>query len=417
MVSAKPELLVPAGGMEQLKAALLYGADAVYLGGSRYTMRAGPRNFTLEELKNACALAHDQGVRVYYTCNALLRNEEIPALEEDLAEIAAQGIDGWIVSDMGALMAARRAAPQVPVHSSTQAGVTNYLTANELHRLGVSRVVLARELSLEEIRCIREHTPSSLELEVFVHGAMCVSFSGRCLLSQYLTGRDANRGECAQPCRWKYRLVEEKRPGEYYPIGEDEGGSYILNARDLCAIEFLDQVIRAGASSLKIEGRAKSAYYVAAVTSAYRRALDLWAEDPDHYRCPPELLEEVRKVSHRSYTSGFFFGPPEQGQRLEDGGYLRFWDVAAVVEGYDPETGRLLCRQRNKFSVGDVLEALIPGGRVLPVPVPALFDANGVPIPDTPHPTMEFQLPFGEALPKGTMLRQRRSEEAGGFRE
>ena len=404
----KPELLAPAGDMESFRAALTYGADAVYLGGGSLTMRAGPKNFTPRELEDACALAHGRGAKVYYTCNALPRNEEIPLLEQTLGEARDAGVDAFIAADIGVLMAARRVAPEVAVHVSTQAGVTNYLTAAELHRLGASRVVLARELTLEEIHGIRENTPRSLELEVFVHGSMCVSFSGRCLLSQYLTGRDANRGACAQPCRWNYRLVEEKRPGEYYPIGEDEGGSYILNAKDLCAIGFLDKVIGAGASSLKIEGRAKSAYYVAAVTGAYRQAVDLWAGDPGGYRCPPWLEEEVRKVSHRAYTSGFFFGPPDRGQRLEDGGYLRLWDVVAVVEGYDPTAGRLLCRQRNKFAVGDTLEALIPGARPREIQVPALFDGAGEPMDSTPHPDMAFQLPCGGPLPRGAMLRRER---------
>lgn len=404
----RPELLAPAGDMDCLRAALQYGADAVYLGGQSFTMRAGARNFSPQELKEACTLAHSRGSAVHYTCNALLRNDEVPQLESTLREVRDAGVDALIVADMGVLMTARRVVPEVEVHVSTQVGVTNYLTANELHRLGASRVVLARELTLEDIRGIRENTPDSLDLETFVHGAMCVSFSGRCLLSQYFTGRDANRGDCAQSCRWQYHLVEEKRPGQYYPIGEDEGGSYILNAKDLCTIDFLDQIIAAGVTSLKIEGRAKTPYYVAAITGAYRQALDLWAQNPGEYHCPPWLLEEVTKVSHREYSPGFFFGPPAGGQRTRDSRCLRTWDVVAVVEGYDPATRRLLCRQRNKFQVGDRLEVLLPGVPPRPLTVEALFDAQGSPIPSTPHATMAFHLPYPQALPPGAMLRQQR---------
>lgn len=407
MQDKRPEVLAPAGDMERLDAALRFGADAVYLGGRLHNMRASTKSFDAQELSEACQKAHTQGVKVYFTCNTLLRNEEVPGLSGYLGEAADCGVDAFIVSDIGVLMQARKTAPAVAVHISTQAGVTNYLTARELFELGATRVVLARELLLEEIRGIRENTPPELEMECFVHGAICVSFSGRCLLSQYLTGRDANRGECAQPCRWSYYLSEEKRPGELFPICEEEGASYILNARDLCLIEHLDKLYAAGIRSFKIEGRAKSAYYTAVVTGAYRRAVDLLMRDPEHYRCPPELLEEVRRVSHRAYCEGFLFGPPEPGQCYRDGGYLRPWEVMAVVEGYDAERGRLLCIQRNKFSVGDVLELLTPDGELLLLTVSELYDAQGEAVISAPHPTMRCCIPYAHPVPQGSILRGR----------
>ncbi len=277
-----PEVLVPAGDMERLEAALRYGADAVYLGGKQHSMRSAPKNFTLEELAAGCKKAHAQGVRVYCTVNTLLKNEEVEALPAYLHDLAGCGVDAVILADMGVLMLCRREVPELEVHISTQAGVTNYLTARELYKLGAKRVVLARELSLEEIRGIRQNTPPELELEYFVQGAMCVSFSGRCLLSNYFTGRDGNRGECAQPCRWRYHLVEETRPGQYFPISEEENGTYILNAKDLCLLPHLDKLRDAGVDSFKIEGRAKSAYYVAVAANAYRCAADLLKNEVTH---------------------------------------------------------------------------------------------------------------------------------------
>ena len=334
MVKTKPEVLVPAGDRERLEAALRFGADAVYLGGKLFNMRAGTKSFTQEELAEAVTLTHSYGKRLYLTCNTLLTNEEVELLPRYLAEAQEMGVDAAIVSDVGVLMAAHRAVPQLDLHISTQAGVTNRLTATELFRLGAKRVVLARELPLTEIEGVCRGIPEELEVEVFVHGAMCMSVSGRCLLSQYLTGRDANRGACTQPCRWKYALMEEKRPGQYYPVEEDGGYSYILNAKDLCLIEHLDKLAEAGVHSFKIEGRAKSAYYTAVTAGAYRAATDLMWQDPAHYICPEWLREEVTKVSHRDYTTGFLFGPPENGQCYETGGYIRRWEVAGVVTGF-----------------------------------------------------------------------------------
>ena len=408
MAFSTPEVLAPAGDMERFLAALRYGADAIYLGGKQHNMRASTRSFTVEELAQAVSLAHQQGVKVYFTCNTLPVNEEIPQLESYLAQIAQTGVDAFIVADIGVMMAARRAAPETAVHISTQAGVTNYLTAAELYRLGASRVVLARELSLEDIRCIRENTPPQLELECFVHGAMCMSFSGRCLLSDYFVGRSANRGECAQPCRWSYYLMEEKRPGQYFPVFEDERGSYILNAKDLCLIESLDQLCRAGVSSLKIEGRAKSAYYVAVVTNAYRNAVDLYQKDPDHYQLPQWLLEETRKVSHRDYSTGFLYGRPGEAQCYQSGGYIRQWDVVAVVERW--EKGRLYCVQRNRFYEGDRLEALSPRGKPVELTARDLRGESGDSIACTNHAAAPFSMAWESPLPEGTILRAPKEE-------
>ena len=408
MAFSTPEVLAPAGDMERFLAALRYGADAIYLGGKQHNMRASTRSFTVEELAQAVSLAHQQGVKVYFTCNTLPVNDEIPQLESYLAQIAQTSVDAFIVADIGVMMAARRAAPETAVHISTQAGVTNYLTAAELYRLGASRVVLARELSLEDIRCIRENTPPQLELECFVHGAMCMSFSGRCLLSDYFVGRSANRGECAQPCRWSYYLMEEKRPGQYFPVFEDERGSYILNAKDLCLIESLDQLCRAGVSSLKIEGRAKSAYYVAVVTNAYRNAVDLYQKDPDHYQLPQWLLEETRKVSHRDYSTGFLYGRPGEAQCYQSGGYIRQWDVVAVVERW--EKGRLYCVQRNRFYEGDRLEALIPRGKPVELTARDLRGESGDSIACTNHAAAPFSMAWESPLPEGTILRAPKEE-------
>lgn len=405
MIDKKPEVLAPAGDRERLEAALRFGADAVYLGGKLFNMRAGTRSFTQEELAEAVKLTHQMGKRLYLTCNTLLNNEEADLLSKYLSEVHEMGVDAAIVSDIGVLMAAHRAVPELELHISTQAGVTNWLTATELHRLGAKRVVLARELPLTEIEELCRRIPRELEVEVFVHGAMCMSVSGRCLLSQYLTGRDANRGACTQPCRWKYALTEEKRPGQYYPVEEDGHYSYILNAKDLCLIEYLDKLAKAGVHSFKIEGRAKSAYYTAVTAGAYRAATDLMWRDPEHYRCPDWLREEVTKVSHRDYTTGFLFGPPEAGQCYETGGYIRRWEVAGVVTGYDAENRRLLCVQRNKFAVGQPLELVLPLQGVRTFTPEKLYDAEGLPVNCVPHAAAPFMMDYPEPLPEGTLLR------------
>ncbi len=394
--------MAPAGDLDRLRAALRYGADAVYLGSTEFGMRASAASFGERELPEAAKLAHAAGSKVYLTCNTLPRNGEIDRMGDFLRWAGSCGVDAFIVTDLGVLSLLREVLPEAEIHISTQTGVVNWRTAVEFYRMGAKRVVLARELSLEEIREIRRRTPEDLELEVFVHGAMCMSVSGRCLLSNYMTGRDANRGQCAQPCRWKYALVEEKRPGQYYPVFEDDSGSYILNAKDLCLLEHLEELIEAGVTSLKIEGRAKSAYYVSAVTNAYRTAVDGYRADPEHWRCPEWLSEEVRKVSHREYTTGFLFGIPDQ--RCTQGGYVRNWDVMAVVDRW--EEGRAFCHQRNKFSAGETLELLEPGVPPEQLPIPELLDADGNAVPDTRHANMAFSFPCPRPIVPGAILRR-----------
>lgn len=401
-----PEVLSPAGDFERLETAVRFGADAVYLGGKAFGMRAASANFGPKDLKKAADHCHRHGVRLYLTCNTLPRNHEINQLPAFFQAAREAGVDALIVADIGVLMEAKRLVPEIDIHISTQAGVVNYLTANELYRLGAKRVVLARELSLEEIRGIRRNTPPELEIECFVHGAMCVSFSGRCLISQYMTHRDANRGECSQPCRWKYHLMEEKRPGEYFPIEERDGGTYLYNARDMCMIEHIPELIQAGISSFKIEGRAKSFYYTACTANAYRTAVDAYLNDPEHYRLPGWLREEVAKVSHRQYCTGFYFGPPEEGQCYEDGGYIRSYDVAAIVKGYSQETGRLSVVQRNRFFEGDRLEVLAPGMEPWEITISALENREGERIESANHPMEEVSFQ-SEEIPEGAILRKK----------
>lgn len=400
-----PEVLSPAGDRERLEAAVRFGADAVYLGGKEFGMRSSPLNFTQEELACAVEYCHGAGVKVYVTCNTVPTNSEMERLPGYLKELERAGVDALIVADIGVMALCKRAAPSLELHVSTQAGVANFVTAAELFHMGASRVVLARELSLDEIARIRENTPPELEIEAFVHGAMCMSFSGRCLLSNYMVGRDANRGECAQPCRWGYYLMEEKRPGQYFPVFEDEGGSYILNARDLCMIEHLDRLAAAGVDSFKIEGRAKSAYYVSVVTNAYRLAVDLYGRDPEHFSLPDWLRDEVYKVSHRRYDTGFYFGRPVDGQCYESGGYIREYDVAAVVDGW--EDGALLCTQRNRFFPGDELEALAPKSRPEALRTGRILDETGAELEAARHPMQRLRLPGLPPFPAGTILRKR----------
>lgn len=373
----KIELLSPAGDMERLQAAVTYGADAVYLGGTAFGMRSGPKNFSVEDLQTACQFAHNCGVKVYLTCNTLPRNGELDQMPAFFRDAQQCGVDAFIIADFGVLTLAKQYAPEVAVHVSTQAGIVNYASANAFYDMGASRVVLARELSLDEIGEIRAQTNPLLELEAFVHGAMCMSFSGRCLLSDYMVGRDANRGDCAQPCRWNYHLMEETRPGQMLPVYQEDGGSYILNAKDLCMIENISALDAAGIHSFKIEGRAKSAYYTAVVTYAYRAAIDGYyaAECSKNYRPDQWILDEVGKISHRTYSTGFYFGPIEKGQVQENGGYIRLWDVAGVYHHYD--CGRLFLSQRNRFFAGDTLEVIEPGKKPFTVEVKDLRDADG----------------------------------------
>lgn len=399
----KLEVLSPAGSPECLQAAADYGADAVYLGGQSFGMRAGPQNFTYETLKEAVEYAHSKNVKVYLTCNTLPRNNEIPHFERFMREAEDCKVDAVIVADLGLLSLVKKFTPDMEIHMSTQTGIVNYVTANELYNMGVKRIVAARELSLEEIAEIRAKTPSGLDIEAFVHGAMCMSFSGRCLISQYLTNRDANRGECAQPCRWSYNLVEETRPGEYYPVAEDGRGTYILNAKDLCMIEHLDKVAAAGVTSFKIEGRAKSSYYVSVVTNAYRMAADILKKSPDGYKLPEWIRDEVFKISHRPYCTGFFFGHPKDCQYYKSSGYIREYDVAAVVD--ECKGGMLYAVQRNKFNRGDEAEILAPGKRFDTFKVGELYNDAGEPIESANHAMMKIKIPCEKEYPKGAIIR------------
>ena len=395
------ELLAPAGDMERLRMSLAYGADAVYLAGTDFGMRSFAGNFTPEELKQAVALCHSRGVAVHVTCNTMPRNGEIARMPEWLEYLQELGVDAAILADVGVLSLLKKHAPRVKAHISTQASVSNYQAAAAWYELGASRVILARELSLDEIREIRAKTPRELEIEAFVHGAMCVSYSGRCLLSNYMTGRDANRGACAQPCRYQYALVEEKRPGEYFPIGEDEGGAYILNSRDMCMIDHIPELIDAGLDSLKIEGRAKSAYYAAVVTGAYRHAIDAALEGQP---LDPVWRDEVEKVSHRPYSTGFYFGEP--GQHTSHSRYVRDWQIMAVVTSCTPD-GTALCELRNKLSAGDELELVGPGLKPVPVTVEGLTDGDGLPIPEARKPQMPFYFRLPIQAPPLSLLRRK----------
>lgn len=398
------EVLSPVGDMERLRAALLFGADAVYLGGKTFGMRSSPANFSLDELRIACELAHAKGKKVYLTCNTLPRNSEIDCFEGFIKEAYDCGIDAAIVSDIGLLDLIKKYTPELEIHISTQAGIVNYASANAFYNMGAKRVVLARELTLEDIAEIRAKTPGELDIECFVHGAICVSFSGRCLLSQYLVGRDANRGECAQPCRWKYALMEEKRPGEYFPISEDETGSYILNAKDMCLIEHLDKLAKAGVTSFKIEGRAKSAYYVSVVTNAYRHAVDVLRQNPDEYILPEWIKQEVYKVSHRMYSDGFYFGRPDNGQYYETGGYIRNYDVVAVIDSC--HDGYAYCTQRNRFFKGDTLEILAPDREPIVYRAERIINESGEEVDVANIATMKLSMPLDVVLPTGSIIRK-----------
>ncbi len=398
----KPELLSPAGDRERLDMALAYGADAVYLAGNAYGMRAFAGNFGREDLAEAVRLAHAQGVRVHVTCNTLARNGEIAALPEYLEFLDGIGADAVIAAGVDVLSLCKRHAPHVQVHMSTQTGITNYEMARVWRELGASRVILARELSLEEVAEICARAPRGLEVECFVHGAMCVSYSGRCLLSNYMTGRDAARGACAQPCRYRYSLVEEKRPGEYFPILEEGGETFILNSRDMCMIDHIPELIQAGVHSLKIEGRAKSAYYAAMTTAAYRHAVDAAAGGRP---LDPVWRAEVDKVSHRHYSTGFWFGQP--GQYTQDARYIRDWQVLAVVRACDG-AGNALLSLRNKFAAGDALEVVGPDLPAFPMTAPMMEGLDGQPLAEPRHPQMEFRMKLPRAVPPLSLVRANR---------
>ena len=396
----KIELLSPAGDMERLKMSVLYGADAVYLAGTDFGMRSFAGNFTPEELPVAVKFAHDHGVKVHVTVNTMPRNDEIVNLPPYLERLNDAGVDALIVADMGAFTLAGKYAPNCQRHISTQQSIANYECAQAWYDLGASRVVLARELNLEEIREIRRKVDPKLEIETFGPGAMCVSYSGRCLLSNYMTGRDSNRGACAQPCRYQYALVEEKRPGEYFPVYEDEKGTYILNSRDMCMIDHLGDLMDAGVDCIKIEGRAKSAYYAAIVTGAYRHCIDDIVAGRE---IDPVWRDEVEHVSHRIYSTGFYYGQP--GQYVENSRYIRQWQIVAKVESCD-DNGVAVCSLNNKFRVGDELEVVGPDLRPFPIVATNMTDADGNPIDEARTPQMKFTMQLPKPVPAMSMIRR-----------
>ena len=409
------ELLAPAGDEECLRSALDYGCDAVYLAGKSFGMRAGAKNFDMDGLDRAVRLAHERGVKVHLTCNTIPLNSEIEHFPKYIAAAQECGVDAAIACDLGVISMIKQYAPKMELHISTQTGVVNYQTAIELYKMGAKRVVLAREVGLEDIREIRRRIPADMEIETFVHGAMCVSFSGRCLISEYLTGRGANRGECAQPCRWSYYLMEEKRPNQFFKVFEDERGSYILNSRDMCMIDHLDDLIDAGVTSFKIEGRAKSAYYVALTVNAYRAALDscLKREKP-----PKWVLDEVNKISHRPYSTGFFYGKPTDGsgtqdpnivtnggQYFADSGYMRDYDFVGVVDYC--EDGVMHLTQRNYFTLSDELELLPPHAEPIIFKPESMFGADGTQIDIARRATEKLSIPTAIVVPPHTILRKK----------
>ena len=398
-----PEVLAPAGDEERLIAALRFGADAVYLSGQSFGMRMACANFDHEALERAVKLTHSMGKKIYVTCNILPRNKDLDVLPDYFAFLNRIGVDALIISDIGTMELEKEFAPDCALHVSTQFGVVNHATATALYRMGASRVVLARELSMEEIREIRQKTPPELELEAFVHGAICMSFSGRCVISNYLTNRDANHGECAQPCRWKYTVVEETRPDQPMDLEQTEEGTYLFNANDMNMIEHVAELARAGVASFKIEGRAKSAYYTAVTANAYKRAVEGYIASGFDENYVPEqwIVDEMNKISHRPYGTGFYYGMP--AQHLERSSYVRAYEVAAVVEGW--ENGYLMISQRNRFFPGNELEVLEPGGKPFLFTPEALYDADMQPLESANHPMMRVLIPYPTPLKEGTLLR------------
>ncbi len=412
----KPELLAPAGDLEKLKVAVAFGADAVYLGGKNYGLRAKAKNFEDAELEQGLLYAHERGVKVYVTVNIFAHNDDLIGLDEYLSCLEKLGIDGVLVSDPGIFLTAKRTLKHTEIHISTQANNTNYLSATFWAQQGAKRVVLARELSLSEIKTIREKIPPELELEAFVHGAMCISYSGRCLISNYMNGRNANKGECTHPCRFKYKLYsdsylieEETRPGELFPVYEDERGSYIFNSKDLCMIRYIPELLASGLDSLKIEGRMKTPYYVGVVVKAYREALDDYFASPALYESKKETyMAELLKTSHRSYTTGFYCGKPNENEHnYASGSYTKDWDFVGIVKGYDPVSGFALVEQRNKFVVGDTLDILKQKGENISILLEDMYTCEGIPVNAAPHAQQLLKIKLGE-VQEFDMLRLKR---------
>ena len=403
----KIELLAPAGDLEKLKIAIDYGADAVYFGGEMFGLRAGAKNFSIDDIKEGVSYAHERGKKVHMTINFFAHNEDIQELENYLKKIMNIPIDAFIVSDPGIIMMIKEMIPDAEIHLSTQANMTNYKTAEFWHKQGVKRIVMARELTFEEIKELRNKLPETMELESFVQGAMCISYSGRCLLSNFMIERDANRGECAHPCRWKYHLVEEQRPGEYFPIEEDERGTYILNSRDLCMIEHIPDLIETGLASAKIEGRMKSIFYVATIVGAYRRAIDAYYEDPEGYEFDPDWLTELKKVSHREFTTGFYYNKPtNKDQNYQTSAYTREYSFVGLVKSYDAETGIAVIEQRNKMVLGDEIEVFGPFTDHFTQKIEMLLDEENQPIEAAPHPQQIVKIKMDRPVSEKFMLRK-----------
>ena len=400
------EVLSPAGNMDKLKMAIRYGADAVYCAGQSFGLRASSSNFSNEELKEAVEFAHSHGKKIYVTCNIIPHNEDLVGLEDYLKFLESIHVDAIIVADLGIFLLAKRVAPNLERHVSTQANTTNYLTTEFWKEQGASRVVVAREVSIADIKTMKE--AADIEIEAFVHGAMCISYSGRCLLSNYFTTRDANRGQCTQACRWKYSLVEENRPGEYYPIEEDQHGTYIFNSKDLCLLKYIPDLVEAGVDSLKIEGRMKSVHYAATVTKVYREAVDSYLADPEHYGVKPEWIEELEKISHRPYTEGFSVEKPDEtAQNYGESSNTQTHDFIGLVEGYNAEEGYAYLEQRNNFKVGDEVEFCQPHGELVHHVITKMTDEEGNEITVAPHPQMKVRLYIDTPLEQYAMMRRR----------
>ena len=408
----KTELLIPAGSLDVLRTAVVYGADAVYIGGEAFGLRAKARNFSIEEMQEGIAFAHERGVKVYVTANILAHNGDLPGVEAYFKELKQAEPDALIISDPGVFDIARRVLPDTDIHISTQANNTNYGTYQFWHRMGAKRVVSARELSLEEIRQIRANIPQDMEIESFIHGAMCISYSGRCLLSNFLTGRDANQGACTHPCRWKYSLVEETRPGEYMPVYEGERGTYIFNSKDLCMIEYIPELVEAGIDSFKIEGRMKTALYVATVARTYRKAIDDFRKDPKLYRENMEWYKaEIGKCTYREFTTGFYFGKPTEDAQIYDSNtYVKNYTYLGTVEETDGN-GAFRMEQKNKFSVGETVEVMKPDGRNLTAVVREIRDEEGNPQESAPHPKQQLWVDLGMDVEVYDILRKKTADE------
>ena len=405
----KPELLAPGGSLEKLKTAIDYGADAVYIGGEMFSLRVAAENFSKEDMQEGIKYAHDRGKKVYLTANILPHNDDIEEFEEFVKDIKNYGFDAVLVADLGLVDMMQELAPEIPIHVSTQANNINYRSAIKWYKMGATRVVLAREMSFKEIAEFQKKIPEDLELEAFIHGAMCISYSGRCLLSNYMTGRDSNMGACAHPCRWNYKLVEETRPGEYMDVFENERGTFIFNSKDLCTIRHIPELVQSGIASLKIEGRVKTSYYVATVVGAYRREIDRYCADPENYVFNEAEYEELYKVSHRPYTTGFYFGKPDENSQVyTSSSYIRDYDLIGIVKSYDAENGIATITQRNRFFKGDEIEIIQPMKPFFVQTVESMCDENGNEIEVANHAEQIVKFKTAQPVCDGAMLRKKK---------